>query len=258
MTVKATVRRVAANATSASTRTVRPHHAWPSVGSPSVAVNKASPAATIDDSSATASTAYSPQDVNARDTASSRQPRAAPTVARGTGSAGDSTRSSATGEMLLVRLVCGKPRPRVMAGYVAIVTAADFVPQGVGLDGLRDAARGCRGCHLYENATQTVFSRGPVSARLVLVGEQPGDVEDRRGEPFVGPAGKLLDRAISEAGLDPEQTYTTNAVKHFKFTPAPTGKRRIHATPDTHEIGACRPWLVAEFAVLDPEVVVAH
>jgi len=144
-----------------------------------------------------------------------------------------------------------------MAGYVAIVSAADFVPEGVGLDGLRDAARGCRGCHLYENATQTVFSRGPVSARLVLVGEQPGDVEDRRGEPFVGPAGKLLDRAISEAGLDPGQTYTTNAVKHFKFTPAPGGKRRIHATPDAAEVGACRPWLVAEFAVLDPEVVVA-
>src|SRR3954470_2724519 len=144
-----------------------------------------------------------------------------------------------------------------MAGYVAIVSAADFVPEGVGLDGLRDAARGCRGCHLYENATQTVFSRGPVSARLVLVGEQPGDVEDRRGEPFVGPAGKLLDRAISEAGLDPGQTYTTNAVKHFKFTPAPGGKRRIHATPDAAEIGACRPWLVAEFALLDPDIVVA-
>src|SRR3954468_19117760 len=144
-----------------------------------------------------------------------------------------------------------------LAGYVAIVGAEDFVPEGVGLDGLREAARGCRGCHLHENATQTVFSRGPVSARLVLVGEQPGDVEDRRGEPFVGPAGKLLDRAIADAGLDADQTYTTNAVKHFKFTPAPSGKRRIHATPDTHEIGACRPWLVAEFALLDPEVVVA-
>jgi uracil-DNA glycosylase len=102
-----------------------------------------------------------------------------------------------------------------------------------------------------------VFSKGPVSARLVLVGEQPGDVEDRRGEPFVGPAGKLLDRAIADAGLDPDQSYTTNAVKHFKFTAAASGKRRIHATPDAAEIGACRPWLVAEFAVLDPEVVVA-
>jgi len=137
------------------------------------------------------------------------------------------------------------------------VSAAEFVPAGVGLDGLREAAAGCRGCHLYENATQTVFSRGPAAARLVLVGEQPGDVEDRRGEPFVGPAGKLLDRAVADAGLDPAQTYTTNAVKHFKFTPAAGGKRRIHATPDAAEVGACRPWLVAEFSVLDPEVVVA-
>ena len=137
------------------------------------------------------------------------------------------------------------------------MSAAEFVPPSADLDGLRLAARGCQGCHLFENATQTVFSKGPVSARLVLVGEQPGDVEDQRGEPFVGPAGKLLDRAIADAGLDPAHTYTTNAVKHFKFTMASSGKRRIHATPDTHEIGACRPWLVAEFSLLDPEVVVA-
>jgi uracil-DNA glycosylase family protein len=137
------------------------------------------------------------------------------------------------------------------------VSAADFVPDGADLEGLRQAADGCKGCHLYENATQTVFSKGPVTARLVLVGEQPGDVEDRRGEPFVGPAGKLLDRAVADAGLDPAQTYTTNAVKHFKFTPGAGGKRRIHATPDSHEVGACRPWLVAEFALLQPEVVVA-
>jgi DNA polymerase len=135
--------------------------------------------------------------------------------------------------------------------------AEEFVPTGADLEGLRKAALDCEGCHLHENATQTVFSKGPVSARLVLVGEQPGDVEDRRGEPFVGPAGKLLDRAIGDAGLDPGQTYTTNAVKHFKFRVAPGGKRRIHATPDAAEIGACRPWLVAEFALLDPEVVVA-
>jgi DNA polymerase len=142
-------------------------------------------------------------------------------------------------------------------GTVRQVSAAEFVPEAAGLDELRRAALGCRGCHLYENATQTVFSKGPVTARLVLVGEQPGDVEDRRGEPFVGPAGKLLDRAVADAGLDPAQTYTTNAVKHFKFTPGAGGKRRIHATPDTHEVGACRPWLVAEFALLDPQVVVA-
>jgi len=136
------------------------------------------------------------------------------------------------------------------------MSAADFVPAGADLDGLRRAADGCKGCHLYENATQTVFSKGPVTARVVFVGEQPGDVEDRRGEPFVGPAGKLLDRAIEQAGLNPGDTYTTNAVKHFKFTPG-AGGRRIHATPDSREVGACRPWLVAEFGLLDPEIVVA-
>ena len=137
------------------------------------------------------------------------------------------------------------------------MSAAEFVPGGADLEALRHAAAGCRGCHLYENATQTVFSKGPATARVVLVGEQPGDVEDRRGEPFVGPAGKLLDRAIEAAGLDPRDTYTTNAVKHFKFTPAADGKRRIHATPDAREVGECRPWLVAEFGLLDPEIVVA-
>jgi DNA polymerase len=125
------------------------------------------------------------------------------------------------------------------------------------LEGLRRAALDCRGCELYKDATQTVFSRGPVSARVVLVGEQPGDVEDRRGEPFVGPAGKLLDRALADAGLDPGQIYTTNAVKHFTFTVVAGGKRRIHATPDEHAVRACRPWLVAELALLEPEVVVA-
>jgi DNA polymerase len=135
------------------------------------------------------------------------------------------------------------------------VSAAEFVPEAADLDGLRRAARDCRGCHLYENATQTVFSKGPVTARVVLVGEQPGDQEDRRGEPFVGPAGKLLDRALADAGLDPEETYTTNAVKHFSFTTS--GKRRIHQTPTAVEVEACKPWLVAELSLLDPEVVVA-
>jgi DNA polymerase len=138
-----------------------------------------------------------------------------------------------------------------------VTSAADFVPAGGGIDALREAAAGCRGCHLHEAASQTVFSKGPATARVVLVGEQPGDIEDRRGEPFVGPAGKLLDRALSDAGLDPADTYTTNAVKHFKFRTSGQGKRRIHATPDAAEIGACRPWLVAELAVLDPVVVVA-
>ena len=137
------------------------------------------------------------------------------------------------------------------------VSAAPYVPEGAGLDQLRKAARDCHGCHLYENATQTVFSRGPASSPVVFVGEQPGDIEDRRGEPIVGPAGKLLDKAVADAGLDPAQIYTTNAVKHFKFRMSAPGKRRIHASPDALEMAACRPWLVAEFAVLDPRVVVA-
>ncbi|OLE23000.1 MAG: uracil-DNA glycosylase [Actinobacteria bacterium 13_1_20CM_3_71_11] len=135
------------------------------------------------------------------------------------------------------------------------MTAAEFVPDGADLDTLRAAARDCKGCHLWEGATQTVFSRGGSRARVVMVGEQPGDVEDQRGEPFVGPAGVLLRRAVGDAGLDPEDLYITNAVKHFKFRPQ--GKRRIHQTPDREEIIACRPWLLAEFAQVAPRVVVA-
>jgi len=137
-----------------------------------------------------------------------------------------------------------------------VPTAAPFVPATPDLDELRAAARGCRGCHLYRDTTQTVFGEGPPDARAVMVGEQPGDIEDRRGEPFVGPAGKVLDRAIVEAGLDRSTTYVTNAVKHFKHKPAAPGKRRIHQTPDRTEIMACRPWLVAEFALLHPQAVV--
>lgn len=122
--------------------------------------------------------------------------------------------------------------------------------------GLAAAATACRGCHLHQNATQTVFGEGAITARIVFIGEQPGDVEDRRGRPFVGPAGALLDRALLDAGLDRDRAYVTNAVKHFKFTLAATGKRRIHAKPDAGEIGACRPWLHAELGLLDPEVVV--
>jgi uracil-DNA glycosylase len=136
-------------------------------------------------------------------------------------------------------------------------TAAPFVPDGGDLDELRAAARECQGCHLFKDATQTVFSRGGPQARVVMVGEQPGDVEDQRGEPFVGPAGALLRRAVGEVGLDPADLYITNAVKHFKFRRAGAGKRRIHQTPDRIEIMACRPWLLAEFAQLDPRVVVA-
>ncbi|HEX6499559.1 MAG TPA: UdgX family uracil-DNA binding protein [Micromonosporaceae bacterium] len=135
-------------------------------------------------------------------------------------------------------------------------SAAPFVPAGADLDRLREAAAGCQGCDLYENATQTVFGRGSEHARVVLVGEQPGDLEDRKGLPFVGPAGNLLRRAVDDAGLDPADLYITNAVKHFKFKTYGGGKRRLHQTPDRTEIKACRPWLVAEFAQLKPEAVV--
>jgi uracil-DNA glycosylase family protein len=135
-------------------------------------------------------------------------------------------------------------------------TAAPFVPKGADLQTLKKAAEGCQGCDLYKHATQTVFGDGASDARLVLVGEQPGDVEDREGLPFVGPAGRVLDRALEEAGIDRRTTYVTNAVKHFSFTGG-GGKRRIHKTPDTVHINACKPWLVAELSTLDPEVVVA-
>ncbi len=134
--------------------------------------------------------------------------------------------------------------------------ADPFVPAAADLDQLRESARSCRGCDLYRDATQTVFGEGPPDAEIVMVGEQPGDIEDQRGAPFVGPAGKVLDRAIVDAGLDRGATYVTNAVKHFKHRPAAPGKRRIHQTPDRTEIVACRPWLVAEFALLRPRAVV--
>jgi len=136
------------------------------------------------------------------------------------------------------------------------VSAAEFVPEGAGITQLRAAAQGCRGCELWENATQTVFSAGPTTARVVLVGEQPGDQEDRQGQPFVGPAGRLLVKAIDEAGIDRAATYRTNAVKHFRFTQAGPGKRRIHQTPDMQHITACRPWLVEELRLVDPEVII--
>jgi uracil-DNA glycosylase family protein len=136
------------------------------------------------------------------------------------------------------------------------MTAADFVPPDADLEGLRKAARDCRGCELWEPATQTVFSAGPEGAQVVLVGEQPGDQEDRQGAPFVGPAGRLLVKAVDEAGLPRDTVYRTNAVKHFRFTQAGPGKRRIHQTPDLAHITACRPWLVEELRLLDPQVVV--
>jgi DNA polymerase len=120
---------------------------------------------------------------------------------------------------------------------------------------LRREAAACRNCPLWERATQTVFGEGSASAALMLVGEQPGDQEDRAGEPFVGPAGRLLDRALEDAGIDRDQVYVTNAVKHFKWTPR--GKRRIHQKPNASEIKACQPWLEAEVAAVRPELIVA-
>ncbi|GAA3462594.1 UdgX family uracil-DNA binding protein [Saccharothrix longispora] len=133
-------------------------------------------------------------------------------------------------------------------------SAASFVPEGADLAALRRAAASCEGCRLHVPATRTVFGAGPPDARLVLVGEQPGDVEDREGEPFVGPAGRLLDKALAETGLDRAGVYLTNAVKHFKFEER--GKRRIHKSPTRGEVVACLPWLEAELAQVEPDLVV--
>src|SRR3989440_7431049 len=129
-------------------------------------------------------------------------------------------------------------------------SAADFLPKERTLPALREAAAGCRGCHLWENATQTVFGEGARAAEVMLVGEQPGDQEDLAGKPFVGPAGRLLDQALEEAGIDRRQAYVTNVVKHFKWQPR--GKRRIHQKPNWTETAACRPWLEAEPDVVRP------
>jgi uracil-DNA glycosylase family protein len=134
-------------------------------------------------------------------------------------------------------------------------TAEAFLPPKLTLPQLREAAVGCRGCPLYKPATQTVFGEGSKDAQVVFVGEQPGDQEDRAGKPFVGPAGRLLDGALEEVGIDRGTTYVTNAVKHFKFEPR--GRRRIHSKPNAREIQACKPWLVAEMQVIKPPVVVA-
>ena len=138
-----------------------------------------------------------------------------------------------------------------------VAGAQGFVPPTRDLTELATAARGCRGCGLYRDASQTVFGVGRTTARMVLVGEQPGDREDRTGTPFVGPAGHMLDRALVAAGIGRDTVYLTNAVKHFKFSGAERGKRRIHKTPSRTEIVACRPWLLAELTAVEPEVVVA-
>jgi uracil-DNA glycosylase len=134
------------------------------------------------------------------------------------------------------------------------ISAAPFVPPSHDLNVLRSAARECRGCDLYQFATQVVFGEGPKDSKVVMVGEQPGDEEDQKGHPFVGPSGRLLSKAMHEAGLDREKIYVTNAVKHFKFVER--GKRRIHSKPSGIEISACRPWLEAELDSIKPELVV--
>lgn len=129
-------------------------------------------------------------------------------------------------------------------------------PLASSLPSLRQAAASCKACDLWKTATQTVFGEGSSHAPIMMVGEQPGDLEDRAGRPFVGPAGKLLDQALSEAGIDRSDVYVTNAVKHFKWSPAERGKRRIHKKPRDSEIQACRPWLDAELAVVKPTILV--
>jgi uracil-DNA glycosylase family protein len=132
--------------------------------------------------------------------------------------------------------------------------AQQWVPEDPDLDRMREAVQGCRGCELWRAATQAVFGDGAPAARLMLVGEQPGDREDLEGEPFVGPAGRVLAQALEAAGIDRKDVYVTNAVKHFRFEER--GKRRIHRRPDAGHITACRPWLDAEVAAVDPDVVV--
>jgi DNA polymerase len=129
--------------------------------------------------------------------------------------------------------------------------AERWVPQTRSLETLRAAAPSCRGCELYRDATQVVLGSGPGDAALVLVGEQPGDQEDRQGEPFVGPAGKLLDRALEEAGIEPASVFRTNVVKHFRFS-GTRGKQRIHKSPSRVHVAACEPWLLAELDVVRP------
>jgi DNA polymerase len=136
-----------------------------------------------------------------------------------------------------------------------VSSAAEFLPPRRSLKALEQAAEGCRGCELYKDATQVVFGRGRKSAELMLVGEQPGDKEDLAGAPFIGPAGRLLDKALAEAGIDRSQAYVTNAVKHFKWKPR--GNRRLHQTPRAGEIEACKPWLQAEVEAVEPQAVLA-
>ena len=134
------------------------------------------------------------------------------------------------------------------------VSASDFLPRNRSLESLRQAAKSCKGCDLYLNATQTVFGDGPGHASVMLVGEQPGDIEDQKGEPFVGPAGRILDRALEDARISRDEVYVTNAVKHFKWIWR--GKRRLHQKPSVRQLVACRPWLEVEIEVVQPDILV--
>ena len=152
----------------------------------------------------------------------------------------------------------GRPAKAPCTDRLADITgsAADFVPPRPSLAKMRAAAHGCRGCALYLCGTGAVFGAGPKGAKVMVVGEQPGDIEDKAGKPFVGPAGKLLDRAFAEAGIDRSELYLTNAVKHFKWAREAGNKRRIHKTPSAGEVRACFPWLEAEIHVIEPDVIV--
>ena len=135
------------------------------------------------------------------------------------------------------------------------MSAEPYLPKRKTLNTLNQAVQDCKGCSLWQHATQAVLGEGTTKAHLLFVGEQPGDQEDKQGRPFVGPAGRLLDKALEEAGIDRQAVYVTNAVKHFKFTPQ--GKRRIHKKPNAEEVRACHPWLEAEIAVVKPKIVAA-
>jgi len=155
-----------------------------------------------------------------------------------------------TGEVTTTRQAHGPEA--LQEGYQP---AEQLIPPKPSLKRLREAAATCRACPLWRTGTQTVFGKGSPRARLMLVGEQPGDREDRAGEPFVGPAGEVLSKALTEAGIDRSEAYVTNVVKHFKWTQG-RGKRRLHQRPNTEEVGACRPWLESELDVVRPEVLV--
>jgi uracil-DNA glycosylase len=151
-----------------------------------------------------------------------------------------------------------RDRSRTKRGHSQSETssAAPLISAHASLADLRRAASGCKACNLWKTGTQTVFGEGKSSAAVMMVGEQPGDQEDRAGRPFVGPAGRILDQALKEAGIDRAEVYVTNVVKHFKWSPAERGKRRIHKKPRNSEIQACRPWLDAELDAVRPKVLV--